>query len=77
MRRMPGTNARRSGPPKHQNSFAWVPASADKHNTLQDKVSKLDLRGGVCDKCAAARPGRVAAPCMSARRLRAQVLRGD
>ncbi|EOD35452.1 hypothetical protein EMIHUDRAFT_201559 [Emiliania huxleyi CCMP1516] len=48
---MPGTNARRSGPPKHQNSFAWVPASADKHNTLQDKVGKLDLRGGVCAKC--------------------------
>lgn len=42
--------SRKSGPPKHQNSFAWVPHSMDKHNSLAKTMEKLDLRGGVCGK---------------------------
>jgi hypothetical protein len=42
--------SRKTGPPKHQNSFAWVPHSMDKHNALAKTMEKLDLRGGVCDK---------------------------
>lgn len=40
----------KTGPPKHQNAFTWVPHSMDKHNALAKTMERLDLRGGVCDK---------------------------
>ena len=42
--------ATRSGPPAHQNSVAWVPHRADKHNSLQKLVKALPNHG-VCARC--------------------------
>jgi hypothetical protein len=38
------------GPPAHQNKVAWVPARADKHNTLKKIMAALP-NSGVCQKC--------------------------
>ena len=38
---------------KHQNTEAWVPNRADKHNSLQQLVNKLPsgAEAGLCQKC--------------------------
>ena len=38
------------GPPAHQNSVAWVPNRADKHNSLKKLITALP-NNGVCQKC--------------------------
>lgn len=44
--------SKKSGPPKHVNTEAWVPKRADKHNSGQQLINKLPLTDGVCKKCA-------------------------
>ena len=42
--------SKKSGPPAHANKEKWVPARADKHNTLKKLVAALPNEG-VCKRC--------------------------